>query len=160
MDPIEKLVQDLLNDVDHDLVKLSQDVQYRIGHSKADQIGYAISDPDQREEILRWFPIKDWDSDDLSPPATHPVINRLLSYPLNNQDPFVLYLYTGKDPRGQSIYQRFEYNNIKSIFDVLGAIESTYNQLTDFDPFEILGDHLFFEGLVPYEDGYKIALGS
>lgn len=142
-----------------------------------DNISWSIGDKDTKEvryglaalikdDLLGNIPYRDpyehiygGDPEDDTVAANHPVVNAILNTPILNKNPFVLYL----EPEYDADLERVEFDNIRTAFDVLGAINTYYTDTAKNHHQKIgtiLAGHIYFEGLIPYEDGYEIGLGS
>lgn len=145
------------------LEKLLDNISWIVGDSDVATVRYSFDKLLEKQNLLRATPYEDPDEEvygddtDTSVSAIHPVINTMLSEPIQGlRQPFVLYLISNEDEDEE----RLEYDTVRSGFDVLGAINTYYNEKTQGDPSLILGDHVYFEGITPTKDGYTVHFGS
>ena len=143
---------------------ITANITWTVGDNDVSSIRYTFENPQRVQEILRVIPYEEpepetfGDETDNTLAGIHPGVNKLFSTTLFEQErPIILYLQPDIEVGD---YDRLEYNNIRSLFDVLGAINTYYNEKTQGEPELILGDHIYFEGLTSHEDGYTVHFGS
>lgn len=142
-------------------------VTWIVGDNNIANIRYHFKSPEYVRTILDTYPYQETNPDEEPGPdkfslaATHPIVNNLLNTPVINKTPYVLYLEPeyneGKD------LQRFEFDNVRTSFDVLGAVNTYYmdkakNNRGQVD--KILHGHIYFGGLRIYNDGYEVILNE
>lgn len=133
---------------------------WQVNEKSVNQIRYRFANRRQVQEIIQAIPHNklhpDFYDDLLN--ATHPVVNRIMNTPLN-EEPFILYLHTPNETQRN----RLVYDNVRTPFDVLGAIHTFYVDRAGGDPrqiYDLIGTDNIFDMITEFNDGYRILLGG
>ena len=133
-------------------------IVWTIGDNHVNDIRYRLSVQNKIDLINRFVyqephpEIYEMEDDTLA--AIHPVVNAIFNTPIfktTKDEPFILYLSTQQKDKK---FERLVYDNVHTAFDVLGAINTYYNDRTNGHPEDALGYYIYFGDLVPHEDGY------
>ena len=164
-DPIQQLVTEELQRIDNNVFNLLGNISWQMNDYDLSDIRYSFENYQRAQDILKQIPYTEPSfygyEGDPTLALTHPVVNTLMNIPLVTE-PVVLYL----KPAYNKPYQRVVFDDIKTAFDILGAINTYYQDLTrhaneNDRPYYIqqilTPDHIYFVGLEPYQDGYRLA---
>lgn len=145
----------------NNLAKISPEIVFIVTEPAIKDIRYEFDNSYYARDILQLFPYiepkQNKDQNDPSLAATHPVVNALYNTDLQLPQPVVLYFINRLTIRTE----RREYDNIHTIFDILGAIETYYLDLVNGDMnklYQLFDNDDLLEKLIPYQDGYLVLL--
>lgn len=162
MDQLNAFVQHELTNKDNNISRLSDHILFDLKKPQLKNIHYVFDYPKDVNNILVVFPPvtpEQIGAIQVSLPAAHPVVNHLFNTPLNFPQPLVLYFDNPFIYHNQPFFHEYgsaTYNNIHTIFDLLGAIKTYYYDLVH-DNLDRLIRHDYIN-IRPYRNGYRVML--
>lgn len=158
---LERAIRNELRYHNNDIVKVTPEIVFSLEQPNIADIRYQFTDTYEVQNILNLFPYQEPSPDAYgnteSLAATHPIVNGLFNTDLPLPKPVVLYF----DNPITHQRVRLEYDNINTIFDLLGAIKTYYYDLFNNDVVQlrqILGVNDALDQLDLHQDGYLVRL--
>lgn len=154
---IQKLINEELRRNRDDIIKVLNLLRWNVSDKDLNNIQYCFYSENDTNYILRNIPHPGLNPGNVEKclPATHPVINRLLNTPMIDL-PFVLYFFINPDEDDRQVY-----DNLRTPFDVLGAVYTYYLDRAGGDPTQIEtvvnGETKLFM-FQKMDDGYEVDL--
>ena len=143
-DPLLTIDDIVRREIPLGLVNLTKYIQWNVNQRPVTEIRYNFG-PEEVGYLLQHFTYQEPHPDQYeygTLAANHPVVNRLFNTPLNLQQPVILYF----DQDG--VLDRQVYDNINTIFDLLGAIYTYYGGRVN-NPLAPIEE---------YEDGFRVTV--
>lgn len=144
----------------NDFIEVLKHIDWAVWERNVDYIYYQFDNAERVEGILQYFPYQREPIDvvnDEEISAANIVVNQILNTQLDIPQPLILYFNYGDE------LDRFEYDNIHTPFEILGATYTYYLDRSGGDPNNIkniVTDYPYFDGLVPSGDGYIVSMRS